>query len=125
MQVEVLKLLQNDDNEVLCKTDYGIAKLKWDGAAPYIGLIGEIEVDVPGTLRWDADICFTDESTAFYSTEKETIIVGDIVQIEDDGYAVLRVGTSLISVIADNLPSPAGSRVKIIADDVIAYPVSY
>ncbi len=125
MQVEVFKILNNDNNKVMCKTDYGIITLKWNGSAPYIGSAYEIEIDVPSILQWDVDIRLTNERIAFYSTEKETIIVGDIVEIGDDGYTVVQVGRSLISVIVNNLSSPANSRVKIITNDVMAYPVSY
>ncbi len=125
MQVEVFKILNNDDNKVMCKTDYGIIVPKWNGSTPYIGTAYEIEIDVPRILQWDVDICLTNERIAFYSTEKETIIVGDIVEIGDDGYTVVQVGKSIISVIVNNLSSPANSRVKITANDVIAYPVSY
>lgn len=59
-------------------------------------------------------------------TEKSVFLQGCLESIEDDGYAILRIGDSMVSLeVLGAIAIPPESFVKIISDEVTLFEVKY
>lgn len=52
-------------------------------------------------------------------------ITGDLESVDEDGYMVLRLGSSIVTFMTQGMPAKIGSRVQVRVESVEVYPVEY
>ncbi|ANF97188.1 hypothetical protein [Paenibacillus bovis] len=126
MRIEIEKTnIVHGNCKVHFSTEYGKAVAYWNGELPEEGkaYIVEIEIEEILVLGENLEIC--DEYQFRIGMEKETIyLTGYLESIEEDGYAILRLGESIISLEIKS-PVPSGSFVKILLDKITLFDVKY
>lgn len=126
MKIIVCDIVINSSGiSVKFSTEFGKAKAIWIGTDPKIGKEYFVEVEIPDILFWGKDIFETEEGLQI-TNENDTIsIVGLFESIDEDGYAVLRHGISIIPVVTQGVPCALGTYVKLFANNIILYEVEY
>jgi len=103
-----------------------------EGVATYIGEKPApnkecfVEVDIEGVLKWGEDIekC----SAKLYKIEKLGNLIwiyGTLESLDEDGYAILRIGESMVSLETSGENFPIGSNIKVKSSNVKFYDVGY
>lgn len=117
---------ENPNNLVLFSTDFGDAKAIWEGEEPTINNEYQVEVDINETLIWNIDIIRVENG--YYSIQIENDIIhisGSLDSLDDDGYAILKIGESIIPFMAMGEPFQVGSFIKLATKIVSVSPISY
>lgn len=127
MKVEILSIMYAKPKRLaLCNTAYGTVAVQWEGKEPEIGHEYYIELEITDTLVWDEHIFLTDRNVFLVENENEFIILAGILEsIDSDGYAVLRVGDSIIPFFARGTPFNIGVNIIVKTHQIAAYPVMY
>ena len=106
-------------------TEYGSAIALWNGNEPEVNKEYFVEVEVPCVLCWQKDIVVTDEPCVIWLKNNIVHIVAILESVDDDGYAVLRLGGSIISVMARGDSLSVGSKVKLTTNALALYEVIF
>lgn len=126
MEVRVVKILTaNPRLTVLCKTDFGEVSVYWRGNPPVENETYDVEFEIEKLLFWDRDINFSKEKLTICDNNYEILIIGDLESIDEDGYTVLRMGTSIITFMAQGIPIEKGCRIQVRLERVYVYPIKY
>jgi len=96
----------------------------WEGEKPEIGETYIIELEVEGVFDWGIDITLSRNSKDSISNEGQYYSLNGVFEsVDDDGYAVLRMGDYIIPFIAQGRSFIEGSRVSLRTNAISAYPV--
>ena len=105
---------------------FGKSSALWHGTAPKENCGYIVEFEIVESFHANLNLWKVCNNT--YEINKSnngTIFIGKLESVDDDGYAVLRMGDSIISFdIIDNI-TPVGSFIRIIASEVCLYPIDY
>lgn len=126
MRVIIKEIInQTQGYKVKFSTEYGNASAFWKGNEPHINKEYFVELEVPGVLYWKADIAVTEENHII-AVESDTVhLVGLLESIEEDGYTVIRLGDSIISLETLGESPAVGSYVKFTTNNLLLYEVNY
>lgn len=127
MRVQVNEIIpENSNNLVFFSTDFGDAKAFWEGEEPIANKEYQVEVDINDTLIWNKDILKGDNGNYSIQLKNSLIhISGNLDSVDDDGYAVLRIGDNIIPFIAIGEPFQVGSFIKLSTKSISLSPISY
>ncbi len=127
MRVQVNEIISEDSNNfVLFSTDFGDAKAFWEGEEPVARREYQVEVDVNDTLIWHKDVLKDDNRNYSIELKNNLILIsGNLESIDDDGYAVLRIGDSIVPFIAIGEPFQVDSFIKLSIKSISLSPISY
>ena len=64
----------------------------WNGSEPQINKEYIVELEIPGVLCWRRDIISAQEKYLITNRNNKFSLVGIFESIDDDGYAVIRLG---------------------------------
>jgi hypothetical protein len=108
-------------------TDYGDADAVWQGDAPEINRRYDVELDIDGALVWGESVLISKSKANVIKKKIDGLIVitGVLDSLDDDGYAVLRIGDSIIPFMAEGNPFHVGNPIEISTDSLFLYQVCY
>jgi hypothetical protein len=98
-------------------TCFGKINVIWEGDKPEIGKTYHVELDIDGVYVWGQDIVSSDDDISI-------ICNGILESIDDDGYAVLRMGDYIIPFLTKGDSFEIGSKINVHVKLVSAYPIS-
>ena len=114
MKIIVEKVISDNRGiSVQFSTDYGSATALWEGDLPISNRDYHVEIDIKDTLTWNRDILEND--TGRYSIQMQDSVVlftGKLDSVENDGYAVLRMGGSIIPFVTKGAPDRKSTRLN-------------
>lgn len=116
---------QTQGYQVNFSTEYGNATALWRGNEPEVNNEYFVEIEVPGVLFWQKDIAVKDEKCIILLENSIVHIVALFESIEDDGYTVLRLGDSIISIETQGEPPNIGDNVEFTTDNLVLYEIMY
>jgi hypothetical protein len=116
---------QTQGCQVNFSTEYGNATALWCGNEPEVNKEYFIEIEIPGVLYWQKDIAVTDEKCIILLENSIVHIVALFESIEEDGYTVLRLGDSIISIETQGEAPNIGSNVKLTTNNLVLYQIAY
>ena len=126
MRVKVIEAInQSQGLQVNFSTEYGNATALWSGNEPQISKEYFVELEVPGVLYWQKDITVSEEECGIALKSGMVHLVGLFESIEDDGYTVIRLGDSIISIETQGEPPETGNNVKLTTNNLLLYEVNY
>ena len=115
--MELIILSYNDEQkrDLKVESKYGKFNVLWEG-----------ELDIDQHLIWNKDIYLSmNDELQIKQSEEETIIQGKLEEVSDAGFAVLRLGNSIITFITEGTAFPINSNIQIKVVNVTAYPIDY
>ena len=113
------------DRKVVFSTEYGNATANWDGDLPEEGKEYFVEIEIGETLALGNNLKICNEAKFTIGMEHDSVfLTGYLESIEEDGYAVLRFGDSIVSLEIMGAIPPE-SFVKVISDEVTLFDVKY
>ncbi len=121
---EIVKDMQGN-NTIKFTAEYGNAYAWWIGTEPQKNKEYTVEFEIPAVLCWKRDIISTQEEYLLKTENNKFCLVGLFESIDDDGYAVIRLGESIVSVDTNGEPLDLGSIVKLFTDTLLLYEVNY
>ena len=126
MKIRVKKILADKPKLiVLCKTGYGEVSVYWMGNIPVENETYDVEFETDKLLVWGRDIAVTEEQLAICDDNHEIKIIGDLESIDEDGYMVLKIDSSIITFMTQDIPVVEGLRIQVRLDFIEVYPVEY
>jgi hypothetical protein len=107
-------------------TEFGNAQAIWEGDKPSLDVEYFVEFEIPDTLNWNDSMKQIDEKACTLGMEKDTLyFIGCLESVDEDGYTVIRLGDSIISLIVEGDPFPERAFVKVLANKVVIYDMNY
>ena len=100
----------------------------WKGEEPLIGATYNVEIDIDEDLIWDVNIFASSKNRCSIQVDSDGKIkfTGCLESLEDDGYAILRMGDYIIAFMADSLPNDTvGNYIILNAKQIMVFPFSY
>ncbi len=128
MIVTIEKIIKNIENgyKVYFSNQYGNATAIWNGDKPLISKEYYAEIEVTGVLIWEKDIFKSDKINRIEELENGKVgLYGVLESIEDDGYAVVRIGDSIVAIETQDVPLKINSCVMVSAENILLYKVDY
>lgn len=127
MKIFISEITKNaqDKNIIKFITEYGEAYALWNGTEPQINKEYIVEFEIPDILFWKRDIISAQEKYLITMENNKFCLVGLFESIDDDGYTVIRIGDSIISLETEGVPFELGSFVRIMTDTIELYEVDY
>ena len=127
MKIRVEKVDFNGiDQKIYFSTEYGHAVASWDGDLPEKGKEYFVEIEISESLTLGSNLKICEEDKFAIGMEQDSIfLIGCLESIEEDGYAVLRIGESIVSLaLAGTVPTES-TFVKVVPDEVTLFDVKY
>jgi hypothetical protein len=102
------------NNCVRFDSEIGTAEAKWMGDLPDVGSDYYVEIAINKCLVWGDDIIAT-ESLPHRITQSEVGITLEAIleSIDSDGFAVIRLGITLVLIETEGTPPPVGTAVQV------------
>lgn len=127
MRVQVNKVVpENSNHLVFFSTDFGDAKAFWEGEKPIVNSEYQVEVDIDDTLFWHKDILKGDNGSYSIQVKNNLVLIsGNLDSVDNDGYAVLRIGDDIVSFMAVGEPFQVGTFIKLSTKSISLSPISY
>ena len=122
MKVKIEKVsMIHGNRKVGFSSQYGNATANWDGDFPEEGKEYFVEIEIGETFTVGDNLTICDEGKFCIEVEADVIsLTGCLASIEEDGYAVLRVGDSSVPLEVIGA-IPAESFVRITSDGVTLF----
>lgn len=126
MKIKVEKVNRQDDKaSVFFSTEYGTAHAIWNGDTPERDNEYFVELEIEETLTWGINLIRSEnENFAIGMEEDKYCIIGYLESTEEDGYSVLRLGESIISLMVEGTPL-TDVFVRAMPREVKVYTVSF
>jgi len=100
-------------------TQLGDASGQWVGDLPIVGGNYEVEIEVPGVLKWNTEISETQSTVeSVFEENSRVCIVGRLLAIDDDGVAAIELCGDIILVEIVGTPSSIPCSVLIIVPSI-------
>jgi hypothetical protein len=112
-------------NIINFSTEYGNASALWKGTEPQINKEYFVEFEIPDVLYWRKDIISAEENCLIATENDKLYLVGFFESIDDDGYTVIKLGDSIVSVETQGEPLALGSFVMLSTNNLLLYEVNY
>ena len=127
MRVKIEKIMNIENGyKVVFSSQFGDATAIWNGARPQISKEYYAEIEVPGVLIWEKDINKSDKINIIEELENGKVgLCGILESIEDDGYAVIRIGDSIVAIETQGVQPKINSCIMVIAENILLYEVGY
>ena len=106
-------------------TEYGNASALWRGNQPKIHHEYIVEFEIPDVLCWQKDIVSTEEKYSIGTENNKFCLTGLLESIEDDGYAIIRIGDDIVPIETQGEPPALDTFVKLTTNTLFLYEVSY
>ncbi len=97
----------------------------WNGNKPKINNEYFAEFEIPDVLCWQKDIVSTKDKYSIGTENNKFCLIGLLESIEDDGYAIIRLGDSIVPIVTQGEPPALGTFVKLTTNTLLLYEVSY
>jgi hypothetical protein len=126
MKVFILSPKLGNNRSVIIRTENGEARVVWRGDAP--PSVGEtnVELTLPGPLRWGTEVmpAASGERTGI---REDGSVVALVDEIDVDGVMKLRIGYGLVMIAptGNQPPISAGDLVHIQGTEIEIHPVNF
>ncbi|WP_432663391.1 hypothetical protein R9X47_22770 [Wukongibacter baidiensis] len=121
MEVKIIEFL--NDQYVRVVTKYGELDSRWFGIVPPLGSIKHVELEIDELFEWGDNIFLSEEKEFRIESDNIICIIGKLESIDDDGYTVIRLGESIISIIIKGISQSIGEYVRLKVTDIELYDV--
>lgn len=127
MKVKINEVIRESSIDLVdFSTEYGNARAYWNGSVPEVDKEYFVELEIESALVWGDNVRKVDYGKISIGIEGETLwIIGYLESVDDDGYTIIRLGGTIISLDVTGEPLPAGLLVKVEAEKVILFKVDY
>lgn len=127
MEVKIERISKDSSENTIVwfSSIYGNAKALWHGDKPGLGVKCFVEFEVSDCV-WEDNVTIFDAKKIEIGMEGEQIyFIGILESVDDDGYSVIRIGTSIIGVMISGTPFATGIFVKVRPEQVKLYDYNY
>ena len=127
MKVKILEIDQQPSkNFVTFSTEFGVAKALWAGNIPEVYQECFVEFEIPDVLVWGKNIIQSEKLEYSIGMDNDLLYLAGILEsVESDGYTVIRLGETIVSIEADGRPFKLGTYVKIKTNRLVLYDIKY
>lgn len=99
ISIERVTQLPSGDSLITFVAQFGTASGKWAGPPPGAGNECDVELEIPGPLKWGDDICEVDNGEpAIFQRGEATYIVGRLQAMNEDGIAEVTLRDAVVVV---------------------------
>ena len=103
----------------------GSARARWMGGVPIVSVDYEVELEVPGILKWGEQIVETKQTRPAISQQAaQALIVGTLSAMRSEGVAEVRVGDDIILVEVDRIGGKVPCNVVIRTADLQLFDIN-
>ncbi len=103
-------------------SEYGTSTALWVGEKPTLGAIYDVELEIDDDLVWGESISTTTNNRTTIGLEEGMfIVVGSVINLEEDGCLSIAVGDSVILLDVVNVPGDVSGLVECRASSVKVY----
>ncbi len=103
-------------------SEYGTSTALWVGEKPTLGAIYDVELEIDDDLVWGESISTTTNNRTTIGLEESMfIVVGSVINLEEDGCLSIAVGDSVILLDVVNVPGDVSGLVECRASSVKVY----
>ena len=114
LRVKRIVEIKPDAATVSFSTHLGDASGQWVGELPTVGGNYEVEIEVPGVLKWNTEISETQRTVeSVFEENSQVCIVGRLQSIDDDGVAAIQLCNDILLVEIVGTPSSIPCEVLI------------
>lgn len=115
MEIKIENTFIKDNKyNVQYSTDYGKGLAIWEGSEPESGSCHSVEIEIYCDLKWEKDIYdFGENHYSLFEDAGITQFTGELEKVDDDGYAILRLGNSIITFMISGYSDIPGKFVKV------------
>ena len=127
MEVLINEIRQEGLNIIVFfSSNFGDAKGFWIGENPKINEFYQVEVDINDKLIWNQNIIKNIEHNYSVHLINNLICISGLLDsLDNDGYAVLRIGDNIVPFIATGKPFKIGSMIKLFTKSISMSPIDY
>lgn len=128
MRVQITDVLVNEEKNLTMvefSTPFGTGLGEWRDAAPERFSHHHVEIETASPLTWGKEIEPATEESFFldYDVDNLVTLQGKLENIEPDGTAYLRLGSSLITMETEGrYTPPLDTYIRVHADKIILFP---
>jgi hypothetical protein len=95
------------------------------GNKPNINTDYFVEVDINGIFKWQEDITRIEiNESKFEDVGNLASVSGILESVDNDGYTVIRIGTTIIALETEGVHPPIGSNVKVQPSELKIYDIN-
>lgn len=117
MKVQIISVenVAGDTVRVEVESEFGRFPAVWSGAAPDLGATLAVELTLGESFTWGEDIVAVDNRPHALRVEEDgpLVLVATLEQWDEDGFAALRLGSSVVLTEADGTAPPVGTCVQV------------
>ena len=123
MNVKILKCVKQvaDGFIVGFYSQYGTAEGKWVGTEPNLNGEYYIEIDIPGICEWGKQVIPINEKISQIKSNQNRIYLSGKLESVDEGFAVLRIGDSIVAFELIGEEYTTGTYVRVETDIITLY----
>lgn len=123
MKIKVEKVFdEGDETCVEFSSEYGRSSALWGDDKPTSGSFYDVEFEIDDDLVWGESISTTTRHGATIAFEEGFfVIVGEVINLEEDGCLSISVGDSVILLDVENVPENISGLVECRASYVKLY----
>ena len=127
MKVKIEKVInEGSKNTVMFSTEYGNAKATWNGELPEANKEYFVEFEITDILVWQKNVTLSEKLKNVIGMENDAFyMIGFLESVEEDGYTVVRLGESIVSLEIEGNSLQQGTFVKVKADRLLLYDMNY
>jgi len=128
MNIKIEKIISTPPSLLVAfSTNYGNAIGTWEGEMPILDSNYDVEIDIDNVLLWGKEIINGKKSFNVSMNSKNEIILNGILDsLDEDGYAVLRLGSSITAFMTNIekvFPFEVGSYIELTVPNISLFPV--
>ncbi len=127
MKIIVERTKAVDSNVMIdFSTEYGSAIAVWEGEMPSVSCEYHVELDIEDTLVWNKDITKNEaEEHSIRMYQDKVSLSGVLDSVDDDGYSILRIGSSIIPFISSGNSFEIGTSITVFSENLSLSLVDY
>ena len=115
MRITVTSVWDEEAGRVGFKAEFGEGVGLWQGHPPQVGLTYEVELSVDDVLYWQRDLAPVQNGATpmIRVVDGGTELVGQLVEVHEDGVAVVQLGDSVVMLEVDGVSVSVPVWVKV------------
>lgn len=127
MKITILKCINQVEDDYIVKFNslYGTAEGKWVGTEPKLNSEYYIEIEIPGFLEWRNQVIPIKENVSqITSSENRICLYGILESVDNDGFAVPRIGDNIVAFELTGENFITGTYVRVETDSIFLFDIN-
>ncbi|MDR0191407.1 hypothetical protein RCO22_20875 [Pseudomonas yamanorum] len=124
MIVKIADVFSKDSTlHVSFRSPTGNGVAVWIGSAPEVGQQYDVELNLDNIFYWGENIKPADSNVDFlYFKNGATHLVAELISVDDDNCAAIRIGGSVVLIEIDEAPAQKPSYVDLTTTEIHLHP---